>query len=187
MSPWGVIVAAAITGTIAFIGMVVTKESKISEFRQAWIDSLREDVVSFITSWRGYLDSKKDGTDLGDDGSKIKFEHSIEFRKCAYRIKLRLNASQEKRSEHERKLYLLMDEVLTNQDIRTSEETIADVSLTTAEVLKEEWERVKSGEKNYTITKSFIMVLATISSSAFFVWGLIYLVAHSGLFSIPII
>ena len=35
------IIVAIIAGFVSFIGLVITKEQKISEFRQVWIDALR--------------------------------------------------------------------------------------------------------------------------------------------------
>lgn len=49
MNPWGAITAAIIAGAIAFVGMVVTKESKISDFRQEWINDLRTKIAELIS------------------------------------------------------------------------------------------------------------------------------------------
>ncbi len=46
---FGTIVAAMITGTVAYITLVVNKENSISSFRQDWINSLREEISSFIS------------------------------------------------------------------------------------------------------------------------------------------
>jgi hypothetical protein len=42
------IVAALITGAIAFINLTLSKEIKTSEFRQVWIDALRIDLAAFF-------------------------------------------------------------------------------------------------------------------------------------------
>ena len=41
----GTILTSVIAASAATIGVVVTKDSKISKFRQEWIDALREDVA----------------------------------------------------------------------------------------------------------------------------------------------
>jgi hypothetical protein len=41
-------VAAIIAGTIAFLSTILAKEQKTSEFRQNWIDALREDIADFV-------------------------------------------------------------------------------------------------------------------------------------------
>ncbi len=52
VAPLGAIIAACITGTISFIGLVISKEQKTSEFRQAWIDALRADLSEFASQAR---------------------------------------------------------------------------------------------------------------------------------------
>jgi hypothetical protein len=44
----GVIIAAVITGFISFAGLILAKEQKTSEFRQSWIDSLREEMSEYL-------------------------------------------------------------------------------------------------------------------------------------------
>ncbi len=46
---FGTIVAAIITGTVAFITLIVNKENSISSFRQDWINSLREEISTFVS------------------------------------------------------------------------------------------------------------------------------------------
>jgi len=45
----GTIVAAVIAAIISLLGLIISKENKVSEFRQAWIDSLREEIAAVIT------------------------------------------------------------------------------------------------------------------------------------------
>ena len=186
MNPWGAIAAALIAAFIAFIGMIIAKENKTSEFRQAWIDNLREDVVSLIGAWRGYLDSKKQSTQLGDQADKVKFDNSIEVKKCANRIKLRLNSTKQNRTEHEEKVFLIMDEILSNQSIRSPDQTMADLSLNTGIVLKEEWEKVKRGERGFSKVKEYLWMLFISLSIILLFWIALYLISHSGFFTTPL-
>src|SRR5579862_1385600 len=45
----GTIIAAVIAALISLLGLIISKENKVSEFRQTWIDSLREEVAAVIT------------------------------------------------------------------------------------------------------------------------------------------
>jgi len=45
----GTIIAAVIAAVISLAGLIISKENKVSEFRQAWIDSLRGEVAAVIT------------------------------------------------------------------------------------------------------------------------------------------
>lgn len=42
----GAIGAALIAATVSLLGLIISKEQKTSEFRQAWIDALRSDLGS---------------------------------------------------------------------------------------------------------------------------------------------
>jgi hypothetical protein len=44
------ILAALFTSSLALLGLTVGKDSKVSEFRQQWIDGLRADVSEFLAS-----------------------------------------------------------------------------------------------------------------------------------------
>ena len=44
----GAIAAALIAGLISLLGLIISKEQKTSEFRQAWIDGLRSELSLVI-------------------------------------------------------------------------------------------------------------------------------------------
>ena len=46
----GTIAAALISGTIAFLNLIISKEQAVSEFRQRWIDALREEIADFLSA-----------------------------------------------------------------------------------------------------------------------------------------
>lgn len=46
-------IVALIAVFVSFIGLIISKEQKISEFRQAWINTLRDDIAKFL----GQVDS----------------------------------------------------------------------------------------------------------------------------------
>ena len=48
------IVAAAIAAAASLVAVTLSKEQKVSEFRQAWIDALRQDLASFFSSARAF-------------------------------------------------------------------------------------------------------------------------------------
>ena len=52
LAPIATVVAALITALIAYINLTLSKEQKTSEFRQAWIDGLRNDLAAFFSSAR---------------------------------------------------------------------------------------------------------------------------------------
>lgn len=44
----GVLLAGAIAGWFSILTLILSKEKSVSKFRQAWIDSLRSDISSYI-------------------------------------------------------------------------------------------------------------------------------------------
>lgn len=48
------VVASLIAAAVAFVNLTLTKELTTSEFRQAWIDALREDLAKFLGAARAF-------------------------------------------------------------------------------------------------------------------------------------
>jgi hypothetical protein len=44
----GAVVAAFIAALVSFLSLIISKEQKTSEFRQAWIDALRSDIAAVV-------------------------------------------------------------------------------------------------------------------------------------------
>lgn len=44
----GAVLAAFLTGTVSFISLINSKEQKTSEFRQSWVDNLRNDIADLF-------------------------------------------------------------------------------------------------------------------------------------------
>jgi len=173
------VLAALITGMIAMVNLTLSKEQKISELRQAWIDGLREELSMFLSGVRFAtvaVHTHYDGID-----NNIEFPYPatseqtsgirISATETLYRIKLRLNKAEENHIELER----LLDSVVTHirsdivdndaylNNILNSLELITNQSRI---ILKTEWERVKRGEKAFINLKRrtvpLIVVLTTI-------------------------
>lgn len=153
--------AALIAGGIARSNLIVAKETKISEFRQAWVDALREELAILFSSTRTMARATQE-TRAPSSGTNTKFHISqvkiTEIRHAAaethYKIKLRLNVTQ---SDHLALLEMLgamMDAqnkylAAVNADIKEVFEAAKRASDQAALVLKSEWETVKQGEKAY--------------------------------------
>lgn len=139
----GAVVAALIAAAVAFVGVVVSKEQKVSEFRQAWIDSLRRDLSRFIA----LLEAKHND------------ETAIELSKKYNRIVLRLNPTKDT------KLRARVDDAYrayrsANMDQLAT--TITTLRNDFQELFKMEWERVKAGERVYRTTKWVPLALVII-------------------------
>ena len=67
----GAVTAALIGAIISLVGLIVAKESKVSEFRQSWIDALRSELSAFLTNANSVVSSKK--IDFKSDKERLEF------------------------------------------------------------------------------------------------------------------
>lgn len=175
--PMVTLAAALLAGAIAALTLIVNKENKISEFRQAWIDCLREDLTNFLsasrTCTRALQESKyarreqfKNPMPI-DEATTAKLRHQVA--ECSYRIRLRLN---EMKKPHI-KLESLMTESTTlvsdyfagtSDDVDKVLSGIEIVAKQAREVLKTEWERVKKGEFAYRAARWVAFSLVVIAA-----------------------
>lgn len=177
--PMVTLAAALLAGAIAALTLIVNKENKISEFRQAWIDGLREDLTNFFsasrTCIRAIQESRlefKNPMPI-DEATTTKLRHQVA--ECSYRIKLRLNELKEP--------HIQLESLMTESSTLVSEYfsgTTDDVDKVLGgieiavkqarEVLKTEWERVKKGEFAYRAAKW--LALALIVIAALSIWSI---------------
>lgn len=177
--------AAIIAGLISIVTLTLTKEQKVSEFRQAWIDGLRHDLSEFFAAARAMARVLEEIAAFGDKYSSHPFTISAEkvgeIRHAVsiafYRIKLRLNSEE---AEHVELLRLLgqVTEV-QNQQLR-DQSSAATAVLQAIEVaadfarpvLKAEWKRVKQGEPQYRTVRNWLLS-GVLLFCVFFGWLLV--------------
>ena len=158
----GSVIAAIIAGAVAFLASVFSKEQKTSEFRQAWIDSLRNDLAEFISILLQVGDEfsvrQKRGQDLQAlrahlDARQPEFER---LEACKARIELRLNPK-----EH----VVLLKAVNAMTEPSEHDAKAAALIAESQKVLKAEWKRVKRGEPIFRVTKwvSLIVCLTAVA------------------------
>jgi hypothetical protein len=168
------IIAALIAAALSFVSLTLSKEQKTSEFRQKWIDGLREDLSVFLSSARAFaraVESERMGADSSFSGQKIAdFRHKAT--ETFYKIKLRLNPQE---IAHEQ-LLMLLSEINEKQNrflnegeaspqpVLSAIDVAADHSIY---VLKAEWRRVKEGELPFRIVRNWVAPLIVILSLGF--------------------
>ncbi|MCL6416843.1 hypothetical protein MIB92_14375 [Aestuariirhabdus sp. Z084] len=183
----GGVVAATLTGIFSFVSLINQKEGKISEFRQDWIDSLRDDISKITScidrisnSWQliqireNAKENAFEGTDWLEDFHKSSRRDLMTFDECRYRVLLRLNREED--SELISKLEKAKEHLSDPDSMSNKYEIknlINDVVRLSQDLLKKEWQVVKSGEKAYKNTKR-----ATVSVVLIFVGILIYSSYH---------
>lgn len=147
------LLAALLAAVISLLGLVISKESKVSDFRQKWIDDLRQDVSSLIANAL-HVSRRITVEDVAEEVSKCN-----EATAC---IRLRLNSSKAQHVNVRESMLRLANAVheKARQDKITSLAT--DLSDTTQILLKSEWERVKAGERVYRYTLRSLFLLFTL-------------------------
>ena len=177
--------AALIAAVMSFVNLTLNKEQKISEFRQAWIDALREDLSVFFACSRAFARATEEKHRLGDEyeekaNFKIEKQKISEIRyqvaEVYSRIILRLNPDE---PEHEELLRLMKRAIVEqNQALATKEDstkTMQAIQIATdyaRPLIKKEWLRVKEGELPFRIARNWVapIIFFLAISSLIFIW-----------------
>ena len=175
---FGVVAAAIIAGVFSYINLVSVKESKVSEFRQYWINDLRKEISEYISSVRALMEKLRH-----DNHGQMIPKHVFMAKKNNHgdlykqmlnsktSILLRINDKEKKQKikEMNHELLSLVEEVhddFESSEFDNAEEKIESLVNKSRELLKYEWNRARDGEKWYRVTK--FAALATIGVSITF-------------------
>jgi len=151
----GVIAAALISGFWSLISFIIAKDQKISEFRQAWIDSLRREVSGFLgqlqalsASWLCFSKTST-SRDPGKEFIENNLDRFVQIEDHKTSIFLRLNPK-----EHQDIISELeeLEEIYVNPKTLASSEfdsVCSKLKGLSQKLLKNEWERVKRGERSF--------------------------------------
>jgi hypothetical protein len=181
------ILVAFIAGVVSLIGLVISKENKISEFRQAWIDELRKDISDYIsyTDKHAFYYKLTRANDKRSGGSGGLQKDGIDLYLNEYhivyslysRIKLRISVKEDHKDSNkdqrliEEEVIEALEEVKKCYDEAAYNPNAADTKMSLYHavllgksqiLLKKEWERVKKGEKWFRNAKwavAFIVVM----------------------------
>ncbi len=172
LSVVGVIVAALIAGGVAYLTAVLSKENKTSEFRQAWIDAIRNDVAEYVGAIETVASFQARILTAQGGEAVVAYVRSLDpdLRRLSgtyYRICLRLNPNEHfELLQAVREVYVFS---APNLDvIKYSEERVERVVNASNAVFRAEWKRVKRGEPTFWITKYVALAVALAAAVAFF-------------------
>ena len=150
------LIAAALSAFVALIALVHAKEQKVSEFRQAWIDALREDLSRAISA----ASTMTLAFQRNDESSRTRqYEEWANFAQALASIELRLNLKEQdhqKLATYIRRAEGLLGELqgdIGNYKPSDWTDLHAEVVQTSQQLLKTEWDRVRDGEPAYKLTK----------------------------------
>ena len=176
----GAVVAALIAGAFSFVNLTLNKEQKTSEFRQAWIDGLREDLATFFAGARAMARATEEQRTAiargssnstfpmtGEKVSDIRYQAA----ETRYRIQLHLNP---KELEHNELLRLMQVAIAAQNgffkgsgDMASTLTAVDNAAAYAPQILKTEWERVKKGELAFRLARNWVAPAAVILSLLF--------------------
>lgn len=167
------IFAAVLVAVVSYVTITLNKEQKTSDFRQAWIDELREELAIFCSAARAFARSEGARVTPGavppfSDEKREEFRYTAAI--SVYKVQLRLNA---KESEHIALLDLMKAALhkqngmietgaYSSSEVLAAIDAVADYA---GPVLKAEWNRVKQGEPSFVRARDFAKTAIAISLS----------------------
>ncbi|WP_418642179.1 hypothetical protein ACNUDM_06375 [Vibrio chaetopteri] len=160
------IVVTIIAAVVSFVGLIIAKDHKISEFRQSWINDFREEIsslmgcVSNIAAKFMYTEKNPETNEVnGVKFIESSYELFNEAHRLIYKLKLMLNPKKD--------LELInaidaIESMIMNKDLVADnehfEKVTEDLYLLSHKTLKGEWTRVKKGELVFQSTKWLLAI-----------------------------
>ncbi|WP_417273775.1 hypothetical protein [Celeribacter halophilus] len=160
----GAVGAAIIAGLISILGLIIGKEQKVSEFRQAWINDLRNCVRDYLVN----INAISDLIRLRQAGEPIDNQALVglyrNLNEASHGITLRINEDEAPAKAvlgAMKKFECLAQksETLTPERISEAEKEFIQAS---KQLLKSEWSRVKAGEKIFVTTKRLVFIITAL-------------------------
>jgi uncharacterized membrane protein YraQ (UPF0718 family) len=170
----GAVVAALIAALASLLGLVISKEHKTSEFRQAWIDSLRSEISSLVAHIWVIFNAAHANYESRPARFEALREDFLGVNQATATIRLRLNPN-EKENKAILKSIEQIETLINTGDFSADVLQNSERQLITDSqvLLKREWLRVRSGELFFRILK--ILLVAVILA------GVIFLILRSDL------
>jgi hypothetical protein len=166
--PIGVVTAALIAGFFSLLNLIISKEQKVSEFRQQWIDSLRQELSDHMAALVSLSSILEDGNSKDKESLKIESDLRQKIASTFISIKLRINPedSNEKIRTINKNVLRLLDEergLFNESKFKAARLKCNEITTASIPMLKEEWGRVKKGEDVYVWTRRMAIALFTAS------------------------
>lgn len=167
---FGPVFAALTAGIISLVLAIIAKDQKTSEFRQAWIDGLRSEISDLVGLMEAVDAIAEFKANNGDDPILYLSSMSddmIKIYSLTAKVRLRLNPK-----EHKNIIVILESLHSGAQEIEVSQCVVKLVGCAQI-VLKEEWVRVKRGERSFRVLKavSGLVALSSIIAVIYFMYG----------------
>lgn len=167
------ITAAFMSGIVALTSTVIAKEQKISEFRQAWIDALREDCSKLLTQNIAASNYTKEIL-ANPKGSTHDYNAAqLAVSELTHKVKLRLNPVDDKIFIDKicllSKSYSIKSDKENDKNPFNFDDNLNQIETLTDEIhsiMNTEWKRVKQGEliNRFFIASGKILIWASLTA-----------------------
>ncbi len=157
----GAVGAALIAGLVSLLGLIVGKEQKVSEFRQAWIDDLRKCLIAYLVNINAIADAvrlQKAGKPLEVSAQTANYKMLNE---ASHGIKFRINQKESAAKTLLNSMSAFENLASSNESLTPDRIRLAETEFSNAasDLLKFEWNRVKQGEKIFFWTKNLVIAI----------------------------
>jgi hypothetical protein len=172
----GAITAAFIAGFFSFLNLITSKEQKVSEFRQEWIDAFRcelSELTAALFHIKYYLDAYSFDSTRSNEAqaqtiaSTLRDSHET-YSRTVTSLLLRVNPSEKNKARAALGTsFLATFQALRDSFNQGNYSKACDLSRELREraipLLKSEWVRVKKGELVYRVSKGIAAALIVIA------------------------
>jgi hypothetical protein len=176
--PNGTLVLPFLGILFSFLSLIISKENKISEFRRAWTDALRQEIAELVGHMNGIQGTLRQ-KGAGADKWKEARDDVVGLNRCIGIVRMRLNLKE----PQAQKVSAILDELNVHfapKGVAADEEfnRIEHRLLTESQVLlKREWDKVRRGEPFFAATRdAFLIVLTLLAALA--VWTAVTRLLH---------
>lgn len=164
--------ATLITSLIALVNLTLSKESKISEMRREWIESLRGELADYFQAMRHIAHDATEASSGAENRWRENVETAIQTANTAYyKIRLRLNDEKPAHKALLNALEAIEAAYSPEQDpSKMGGSVVAEIerSISPSRALIDfEWKRVKRGERAYRWLRNGIVPASLFIVAAF--------------------
>lgn len=159
----GAVIAACVTALVSLLGLVISKEQKTSEFRQAWIDALRADISAVIAHTCTIHGATAANFDSPTKQWEVVRQDYMGINMAGAAIRLRLNPNEKEsiavlKSLEQLEAHINPGELNSKVLQAIHNQLVADAQL----LLKKEWLRVRSGELFFRTLKYILVAVIAV-------------------------
>jgi hypothetical protein len=159
---------ALLAALVPFLSLIISKENKISEFRRAWTDALRQELAELVGHMNGIQGTLRRRLTAAEGWGEAR-DDVIGLNRCIGIVRMRLNPKEPQAC----KVSAILEELNQHfaprgafdddQFNRIEERLLIESQV----LLKLEWDRVRRGEPFFAATRDIFSIVVFLLAIAF--------------------